>query len=87
MVTTMHWMKPTPMWNKSGVTLLVGEHFIIFPKFLFMHLSLYLHTSLLDYHILDILGHGSKCLDIMALHVLGLDIVGIIRPDCYQPSR
>ena len=59
---------------------LVGEHFTIFPKFPF-HLCSYLHNSLenyLDYHILDILGHGSKCLDIMGLDILGLDILGII---------
>ena len=46
------------------------------------HLCLYLHNSLenyLDYHILDILGHVSKCLDIMGLDLLGLDILGIIR--------
>ena len=43
-----------------------------FLSFLFMYLCLYLHTSLenyLDYHILDILGHGSKCLDIMGLGI------------------
>ena len=28
--------------------------------------------------MLDILGHGSKCLDIMGLDILGLDILGII---------
>ena len=41
---------------------------------------LYLHNSLENegnYHILDILGHGSKCLDIMGLDLLGLDILGI----------
>ena len=47
-----------------------------------MHVCLYLHNTLenyLDYHILDVLGHGSKCLDIMGLDHLGLDILGIIR--------
>ena len=29
--------------------------------------------------LLDILGHGSKCLDIMGLDISGLDILGIIR--------
>ena len=45
---------------------------IIFPKFPTL-LCLYLHNSFENYHILDILGHGSKCLDIM-----GSDILGII---------
>ena len=36
-------------------------------------------NNYLDYHILDILGHGSKCLDIMGLDLLGLDILGIAR--------
>ena len=31
-----------------------------------------------DYHILDILAHGSNCLDIMGLDILELDILGII---------
>ena len=34
--------------------------------------------SLLDEHFLDILGNGSKCLDIMDLDLLVLDILGII---------
>ena len=36
-------------------------------------------NNYLDYHILDILGHGSKCLDIMGLDLLGLDILGRLR--------
>ena len=31
----------------------------------------------LDYHILDILAHGPKCLDIMGLDLLGLDLLGL----------
>ena len=59
--------------------------FLSFIRFLFIHLCLYLHHSpenYLDYHILDNLGHGSKCLDIMGLDILGLDIVGITRAPC-----
>ena len=38
--------------------------------------------SLLDEHISDILGNGSKCLD-MGLDLLGLDILGIILHVCH----
>ena len=48
-----------------------------------------MHTSLnyLDQHILDILGHGFKCLDIMGLDILGLDILGIIRQKWHFHDR
>ena len=48
------------------------------------------HTleNYLDYHILDVLGHRSKCLDShnMGLDILGLDHLGIIPPANIQQS-
>ena len=38
---------------------------------------MYLHNTLKNYHILDFLRHGSKCLDIMGLDIMGLDIMGL----------
>ena len=44
----------------------------------YIYACTYTSLNYLDYHILGILGHGSKCLDIMGLDILGLDILGII---------
>ena len=46
-----------------------------FLSFLFFYACIYIANTLknyFNYHILDILGHGSKCLDIMGLDILGL---------------
>lgn len=60
--------------------LLVGEHLVTF----ICACTYITHLNYLDHHILDILGHGSKCLDLMRLDPLGLDILGIIPSSCGQ---
>ena len=82
MVTTMQWMKQTPMWNKSEVTLLVGEHFPTFPFHAFKLIPTYLTSWLSHFR------HSGTWVQVFRHNgITGLDIVGIIRPDCYQPSR
>ena len=57
MVTTMHWMKLTPMWNKSGATALIElsmqhDHPMVAPKlpsFTSLKSSLYQSQLLLSF--------------------------------------
>ena len=56
------------------------ELLLSFLSFLFIYACTYItHLKITLIITLYILGHGSKCLDIMGLDFLGLDILGIIQ--------